>query len=453
MRKKFLFVLLILLLIFLVCLYFFYKKSDKEQVKIDYIGQIKEYGENEIIINNDGKLLTYINYPKGNNKVLDKNVENWIKFNLKKYKTESIKKQSELTINYNSYILDNRYVSIEFELFYDNPVYAHPEYVVKTFNYDKSTNKMIKLSNVYSNSIVYNIKKSILKKFNLKDDKKNVNILDNYVFTKKGIKILLGKGVFTPSADGIQNLLIDKKALKKICVIYFNSEERNKNSQKSDININNTKIKAKSLEEIKGKKIIALTFDDGPGAYTDKLLKILKKHNIKATFFILGVQTEKYHNVLKKIAKSGHEIGIHTWNHKQLTRLSDADIENELLSTQDIIYKTTGVTTNMIRAPYGSVDKNVKKIAAKNGMYFVHWSIDSYDWKSRDANKIFDTIYKNKNDGGIILCHDIQKQSVESMDKLITSLTKDGYEFVTITDLFKLRNKKLEPANVYFDAN
>jgi peptidoglycan/xylan/chitin deacetylase (PgdA/CDA1 family) len=199
---------------------------------------------------------------------------------------------------------------------------------------------------------------------------------------------------------------------------------------------------------LKNKKLIALTFDDGPNNIsTPNLLKYLKAQNVHATFFTLGQQVKAYPEIVKEAYKNGNQIGSHTWDHKDLRTLSNKEIKQEINSTSDIIQKTIGVKPNVLRPPYGSFNKEVQK--ANNGQAIVLWSIDSLDWKTRNADSIYRDTMSQVTDGGIILMHDIYGTSVEGAKRVIPELKKKGFTFVTIDELIASRSKFVAGKDYY----
>ncbi|QGM31962.1 polysaccharide deacetylase family protein [Bacillus sp. N3536] len=184
------------------------------------------------------------------------------------------------------------------------------------------------------------------------------------------------------------------------------------------------------------KKYIALTFDDGPNkSSTSAILDILNKHKIKATFFVLGNRVEKYPDIIKREYEEGHEIGIHTWSHPILTKLSIKEIEKEILSTSNELIKITGEAPSLVRPPYGAYNQDVK--AAVNNP-LVLWSVDTLDWKTKNPASILQMVKKSTCDGSIILMHDIYETTAASLEGVINYLTKQGYEFVTVSELLNL---------------
>jgi peptidoglycan/xylan/chitin deacetylase (PgdA/CDA1 family) len=192
--------------------------------------------------------------------------------------------------------------------------------------------------------------------------------------------------------------------------------------------------------------MVALTFDDGPSQeYTPEILKILRENSAASTFFVLGLQADLYHDVLKQIVENGNEIGNHTFNHPDLTKVPEQVIKNQVQMTQEIVKRATGVTPLLLRPPYGSVNDAVKKI----NMPLIRWSIDSLDWQSKNPEAIYKRVMENVKDGDIILMHDIYKTSSEAASRIIPELKRRGFRLVTVSALAKARGIRLKPGNVY----
>lgn len=202
-------------------------------------------------------------------------------------------------------------------------------------------------------------------------------------------------------------------------------------------------IKPKIEEKIKpttpwvasdGKKYVALTFDDGPGRYTDELLNILKQKNVPATFYVLGKNVSGNEAIMQKMHANGHEIGSHSWDHASFTKLSPANIRSQIEKTDLAIQNAIGVSTKTFRPPYGAFNPMVTKNVNKS---IIMWSVDSFDWKNRNVEKNISTTMKQVHDGAIILYHDIHKPSVDTISPLIDRLRAEWYEFLTVSDLYK----------------
>ncbi|MGM9886775.1 MAG: polysaccharide deacetylase family protein, partial [Lactococcus sp.] len=178
------------------------------------------------------------------------------------------------------------------------------------------------------------------------------------------------------------------------------------------------------------KKLIALSFDDGPGPITTpKLLKILAENDVKATFFALGAQAQAYPDIIKSEAANGNEVASHTWDHKNLVTLTAAQQKEEILSAHDYINSLTGQNTNFFRPPYGSYNQTT---LAQTNLAAVDWSIDTNDWKYVNNTPIVvQNAVNSAHDGAIILMHDIHSWSVDAVPQIIQQLKAKGYTFVT----------------------
>ncbi|MFT9494098.1 polysaccharide deacetylase family protein [Anaerosolibacter sp.] len=189
---------------------------------------------------------------------------------------------------------------------------------------------------------------------------------------------------------------------------------------------------------------IALTFDDGPDPYyTGKVLDILKEHEVKATFFLIGTHIEKYPDVVARIAEEGHGIGNHSWGHKKFTWLSPTDIQSELEKTGDLIDSITGYHYNIFRPPFGTMNKKTLELVNAAGYNVVNWSVDTKDWSGTPVSKILYYVKMQLKPGGIILMHSSgRKQAMENMlaslPQIIQLAKEKGYVFVTVPEVLDL---------------
>lgn len=180
-------------------------------------------------------------------------------------------------------------------------------------------------------------------------------------------------------------------------------------------------------------KKVALTFDDGPyPGCTEKLLDGLKDRKVKATFFVLGIQAEKYPEILKRISEEGHLIGNHTYSHILLKKSNREEFKEDLKKAEELISEVTGEGVLYVRPPYGKWDKSLEQ---ELNMFRVLWTVDPRDWCKDDAAVIARTVLKNVKENDIILLHDRYKASVEAALIIVDELTKQGYEFVTVDEI------------------
>lgn len=198
-----------------------------------------------------------------------------------------------------------------------------------------------------------------------------------------------------------------------------------------------------------GAKLIAFTFDDGPGAYTLDLLDALAARNAKATFFIAGYRVSSYPGVLDQIVAGGHQLASHTYNHKNLNTLSYDGVVQEMESNRKLLVQAGGDHMYYIRPPYGNANDTVRSAADAP---LINWSVDSLDWKSLNADSVCSTILSEAYDGAIVLVHDIYQSSVKGAIAAMDVLAEQGYEFVTVEELLLRRGITPEIGVMYYDA-
>ncbi len=191
-------------------------------------------------------------------------------------------------------------------------------------------------------------------------------------------------------------------------------------------------------------KCVALTFDDGPAPTTQKLLRYLADKRVQATFFMLGQQVETYPKLAKAVASASNEIGVHTWDHRDLTKLNPQQIDREITSTIRIL-KEAGITPRYLRPPYGAMNAKVHAAAKRAGLPMVLWNVDTLDWQTRSTEKTVAAALKGTRRGSIILVHDIHKWSIEAIPSIIDGLRAKGYTFVTVSTLLG----KTKPGHKY----
>ena len=183
------------------------------------------------------------------------------------------------------------------------------------------------------------------------------------------------------------------------------------------------------------KACIAITFDDGPTpGVTPLILDILRRQEVKATFFVLGQQVQAYPDLLKRSFAEGHEIGNHTWSHQDLSRLLPSDVRAQLELTQQTIMKNGVPTPKIFRPPYGVIDD---MIAMQNHLTVVRWNIDPEDWKIKHAGRISERIIAQARPGGIVLLHDVDPATAHALEPTLVAL-KPRYQFVTVSKLLNL---------------
>ncbi len=192
-----------------------------------------------------------------------------------------------------------------------------------------------------------------------------------------------------------------------------------------------------------GKKLIALTYDDGPNTkVTQPLMDLLESEGVPATFYLLGEAAKANPKLTAEIQRRGFEVGNHSWSHPQLTKMSEDGIKSQLQRTNDAIGAPRPIAT--MRPPYGAHNTTVRRVCANMGLSVILWDVDTNDWrKGTTAEKILSTVLEEAKDGSIILMHDRLPTTVPATRQIITELKKRGYTFVTVSQL--LATPRLTP--------
>ena len=385
------------------------KKTDKDNNIETNIEESKQY-------------VISVNYPKTNIKKLDNEVENFVlsQINMFKDKAKDIKyliDRDELNIDYDYYVVNNRYINISLKLYIYHSLENTEEYYVQIYSFDKESNNFYDILDIFKNT------DELLEKINsflVSNDKSRIHDLGelSYSFSKDYLVIYL---------------IQDKLNIYEIPL----------NSFKLNIKIINFIEEVKTSEVSKTNKVIdpklpvvALTFDDGPSKYTKDIINTLKVNNVNATFFVLGNKVEIYKDIISESIKNGNEIGNHSYNHKWLSKLSTNELLDQINKTQDILKSTVNYTPTCFRPTYGSVNNRIRK---NIDLSITLWTVDTKDWKIKNADRIVEKALKNIEDGDIILMHDLFERSSEALKKLIPKLKEQGYQFVTISELEEVK--------------
>lgn len=196
----------------------------------------------------------------------------------------------------------------------------------------------------------------------------------------------------------------------------------------------------------KTKPAVALTFDDGPSNQTGRILDALEKDGGLATFFLVGDRVEKYAETAQREYASGCLVGTHMYSHTKLTEMTAAEVENELNQCSAIHLSVIGAQPSVARPPYGSTNSTVREAV---NLPLINWSLNSNDWETRDADRIYNDVMNNIQDGDIVLFHDLKDFSASAIERIVPALTKQGYQLVTVQELFELKGRTLEPGVVY----
>ncbi len=204
--------------------------------------------------------------------------------------------------------------------------------------------------------------------------------------------------------------------------------------------------RGESLPLDPNKPMVALTFDDGPNEETSRILDVLEKYNAHATFFILGLQAERFPDLPGRMVSLGSELGNHSYNHANLTKENSESIKEQLKKTDKILKNLCGHSSTVARVPYGAINE---KVSTNLGLPAIFWTIDTRDWETKDKDATVAATLEGAGDGHIILLHDIHKSTAEAVEPIIASLYEKGYQLVTVSELAKAKKISLEPGKSY----
>lgn len=404
-----------------------------------------------------------VSQPYTDNEQINKSINEWIdeqeeEFTSSIEESKNMLEENDLRAHLNIQVetekIADKLYTIEIQL-YQITGGANGITKMKSFVMDLNKNKLLQIDDVFqlNKSSIQDIQELIMNKLH-SNEEINLYILDDEVekalnnsnnwkwsVTRDNVIFYFDEYEIAAGAVGSIKVEIPIKEIKP----YLNETfEKKLNTKLTEEETKKEKQYTEDYTQLDSDgKYVALTFDDGPHPeVTPRILDTLKKHDAKATFFMLGSQVEYYPELSNKVMEAGHEIGNHTMNHHDLTALEFNQIIEEMQQSNDIIEKATGRATTLFRPPYGASNGNVEQIASGMGNSLVMWSVDSLDWKSRDAVAVNEEVMSNVSPGSIVLMHDIHPSTADALPQLLTSLEEQGYQMVTVSQLLELWDEK-----------
>lgn len=357
--------------------------------------------------------------------------------------------KSELNMDYEIYRPNNEIISVKFTIMENLYFYAYPKLYVETINYDISREKNIKLEDIFKGRYKERLESLALKYADKQSSYDFSNFIiesDKLVFYFDNIEKPLTVPYSTVK-NYLKSSFLDLESLETFLVEIDNLPD----IVTSDDIIDNVENDVEDMTTTRiitpDKPMVALTFDDGPYARaTIPILDTLKKHNVVATFFVLGNRVPKHQDIIKRMVYEGHEIGNHTYSHMQLTSLSKENIKYQLDKTQETIFQVAGVEPKIMRPTYGSYDNKIREVI---NMPMILWSIDPQDWKVKNAEKIANHVLSRVKNGDIILLHDIFESTAEAVEIIVPELINRGFQLVTVSELYEYNGEILSVGNIY----
>ena len=401
-----------------------------------------------------------INYPVFNNTKVNKDIKNIVDTEKDKF-LELVKDngsyENELNISYSYSTKDDIY-SVHLRTYsYTGEDYEYNRkdkiiYFNKTNNKELTINDLIIDNEVYTIIMdeVYEYLNNHNKEITLYKDellKEEIYNKDNYnimIFSENYLYIVFSPHIVSPY-DGDINIPISYSKIKRYLNTNYFKSLVEETVSKEEILSTNTRIR--DAEEFKDKKLVALTFDDGP-AYekTETLLTEFEKRNVRVSFFMLGELAIKQQELVKKAYSMGHTIGSHTYDHKNLKKLDEEQLNYEINYTNEILKNIIGEDIKFIRPPYGSYNNEILEYV---DMSFILWSVDTEDWKLKDAEKLALYMKDNIDDGDIVLLHDIHAETIDGVIQAIDIMQEEGYAFVSLEELIYYKGIDIETHTAY----
>ena len=380
--------------------------------------------EPEILTEIENKdALVSINYPVTEVSALDEAISSYINKVRAEFKNSDYDGKPELNISYTYKEVNDEVINVSIltEIVTDKTVSK-----IKTFTYNKKSEKFLTMEDIVDDLDVldYDIKKELLTKYQDADMDYLSNVsYDFFTMDDENLTIYFNPTQLKDTNDELVYLDIPLDSLNLLIDV---DREENTNSY---LNFKKNTINEED-------KVVALTFDDGPSKYTKDILDILKKYDACGTFFLIGNKVSFYGEVLREMLSEGNEIGNHSYDHKYLTRLSEEEVKDEISKTQDEIKRVTGYTPTLFRPTYGGYNNTLKSYI---DLTFVLWDVDSRDWSVKSTEGIMYNVFKDVKSGSIILFHDNHEYSVNALPSVIKELKKQGYKFVTVSELLELK--------------
>ncbi|MFJ7978152.1 polysaccharide deacetylase family protein [Peribacillus sp. NPDC096379] len=402
-----------------------------------------------------------VNYPTLQIKEIDQTLKAYVNEEIANYQQAIAQKKipketsTELTITYDITHYSEQTITILFnEYQFTGGKLGEPS--IQTFTFDLPSQRLISLQDIFYENSDYLNSLSMIAFTELKKSKKLAESetlkaktepkLENFSqFSILGDTIVLYFQPFLGSNgySKTQSIAIKKAVFDSILKDSYKNTKTNKNKieEAPPIHIVTELPKPSGIDPTK--KVIALTFDDGPSKEpTTLILDALKDSDSHATFFVLGSRVQYYPEIIQRMLEEGNEVGNHSWDHPQLTRLTEEQVKHQVWDTQAIIKKVSGYEPIHIRPPYGAINDSVHQCLGEMGVSL--WNIDPEDWKLRNKDQIVQSVLSKVADGKIILMHDIYATSAEAAVEIIKQLKAQDYQLVTISELEEVKKQRQE---------
>jgi peptidoglycan/xylan/chitin deacetylase (PgdA/CDA1 family) len=411
----FIFCLIFFIIIFLIFIIIkINQNTSAEEIKLKEI-------EKKSILENTELYTINVEYPYFYNSDTDDEIKEFIDYQVNQIKETT--EEASLTITYNFNEVNNLdYLVFKIDSSCDE-LMLYKSYLVNERKIE-SFDKIFNLDEIKEKTLAYAKNRYSTEIYNSIDalDFSNLNYLMN-----KDYLILYLYDLKTSKMSYVPKIIIDMKDLNLITKINIDEDY--------------------SFPTVEKNKYIAFTFDDGPSTVTSEILDILEIYDAHVTFFSIGGRMNIYKSIVKREYDLGHQVASHSYSHKDLTSLTDSEVLTQINKTNNVYQNITGDTTKLfVRPPFGLSNDHVLSLADAP---FILWNIDTNDWDYLDQTKISNVVFKKAFNGGIVLMHDLYKETKESLKIILPELEAQGYNFVTISEMAEEFNVDLLPGKIY----
>ena len=436
MRKKRAFIIVLLACLFCAC-------TKTSVISGSHQSVHHEFGESVHEKEYEDTYVMNLIYPKTNIKDVDER----IKQTLESYKRDFTSQQfnsetnrAELNVDYQSYIKDDRYISIKLDIFINNRKQSE---MIETMIYDLKKERFLAYEDLFDQAATEKLSEIIQTKLKAQYPKEcstksfmihtaaSAHNFDRFILRKKEMVFYFDAHTVLDQSAYVE---VSYEEMKD----YISMEQEEESVVVPYQDVLNEPVK----QIDKDKPMVALTFDDGPSVYTDEVMKVFEAHNATASFFMLGQNIQYYPDTVKHMVENGFEICNHSWDHKSIASDDQKFIRKEVFDTQDALYKLTGYEASYVRPPYGAWNETTEQVLEQNGLHVALWNVDSEDWRNRDKQITLSRAKEGVFDGAIILFHDLYPTTLEAVKELVPYLQNKGYQLVTISELFQYKGEK-----------
>ncbi|MDR2525565.1 MAG: polysaccharide deacetylase family protein [Oscillospiraceae bacterium] len=472
MKRRLFALVLLLPLVFSACGDGVVKKEASTAATTTPIGV--EYGKSDTFVQLEKPLVAYVTYPVIGYAAVDTQIKGWVQaqyedaskaIDLQNAGNPAPPVKGEMNVQYNDYLLLKRYVGIELIGRITSNYVEHAKHFIKTYNVDLANGLVLKNSDILDmnrpDALLKMLKEKILAEFPAEApavEKMDARWLERLVLNHTGVDVLLPRGAFIAQDLGDQRFTLPYAELDSLLLLPELLAPQSETTLPRETAA--PSISAPTAPTPAGgvirkdldpsKPMLALTFDDGPsGSITPKILDLLKANGARATFCVVGNRVAEHAAITRRMVAEGNEITGHSWDHTSLPKLKDERIAKQLKDTNDAIYAATGVIPAFYRPPYGAVNKAVKEVSAEQNLALLLWSVDTEDWKSRNADKVEKATMDGAKDGAIILYHDLYESTYQAVSRAIPKLVAQGYQLVTVSELFYYSGQAIEVGKSY----